>query len=163
MRLPGRVHAFGSHTVESPGILVGSLAKFSPRVQVGQNQFNRGYLEFGMNIDWDAASVVSYGAGPICVESHLHGIAVAGQVLVDGVVQDLVDTVVESALIWVSDIHARTLANGLESLKFIDLRGIVNFSGLCVLGGPFGRRDFFHRFDAFFGGVRSPVESSENK
>ena len=42
----------------------------------------------------------------------------AGEVFVDGVVQDLRDAVVERALVGAADIHAGLFPDGLEALEF---------------------------------------------
>ena len=44
-------------------------------------------------------------------------VGVAGQRLVDGVVDDLVDQVVQAALAGRADVHARPLAYRLEALE----------------------------------------------
>ncbi len=50
----------------------------------------------------------------------------AGQRLVDGVVDDLVDHVVQArAVVGVADIHARPLANGIQALQNLDGIGAV--------------------------------------
>jgi hypothetical protein len=51
---------------------------------------------------------------------------VAREVLVDGVVDDLVHEVVQArAVIGVADVHARSLANTFEPLEHADRSGIV--------------------------------------
>ena len=68
----------------------------------------------------------------LSVTDHLGG--VAGQRLVDGVVDDLVDHVVQAgAVIGVADIHARPLAHGVEALEDLDRFGAV--IGGDVAGG----------------------------
>ena len=48
-------------------------------------------------------------------------VAVAGERLVDGVVDDLVDEVVQTARAGRADVHAGALANRFESLEHLDL------------------------------------------
>ena len=48
-----------------------------------------------------------------------------GEVLVDGVVENLEDTVVQAALVRIPDVHSGALANRLQPLEFIDLFGAV--------------------------------------
>jgi hypothetical protein len=52
-------------------------------------------------------------------------VAVAREGLVHGVVDDLGDQVVQAALTGGADVHARTLADGLEALEHGDRRGVV--------------------------------------
>ena len=52
---------------------------------------------------------------------HLAALRVAGQHLVDGVVDDLVDHVVQArTVVGVADVHARTLAHRVEPLQHLD-------------------------------------------
>ena len=53
-------------------------------------------------------------------------VGVAGKRLVDGVVDDLVDHVMEArAVVGVADIHARALAHGVEALEDLDRFGAI--------------------------------------
>src|SRR3546814_5380818 len=54
------------------------------------------FASLGMDVDRDAAAVVADGDRAVAVQHHRHGIAVAGQRLVDGVVHHLVDHVVQA-------------------------------------------------------------------
>lgn len=52
----------------------------------------------------------------------------AGEMLVDGVIENLVNTMMEAAFIGVADVHPRPLAHRLESLEFVDLGGVIRLS-----------------------------------
>ena len=71
----------------------------------------------------------------LSVTTHLRG--VAGQRLVDGVVDDLVDHVVEAgAVIGVADIHARPLAHRVEALEDLDrIRVVIGGDGRTLASG----------------------------
>ena len=58
---------------------------------------------------------------PSAQDRHLDVVAVAGERLVDGVVDDLVDQVVQSARTGRADVHAGPLANRFESLENLDV------------------------------------------
>ncbi len=51
--------------------------------------------------------------------------AVAGEMLVDRVVEHLENAVVQTAFIGVADIHAGPFPDRFETLQFVDLRGVV--------------------------------------
>ncbi len=68
-------------------------------------------------------------------------LAVAGEVLVDGVVHDLENTVVQAALIGVADIHSGPFAHGLKAFEFLDLIGTIRLVGGDV-GGAVEVGDF---------------------
>ncbi len=59
------------------------------------------------------------------MDGDLDAFAVAGQVLVDRVVQHLEDAVVQPALVGVADVHAGALPDRLEALQLVDLGGVV--------------------------------------
>ena len=56
-------------------------------------------------------------------------VAVAGHGLVDGVVDDLVDQVVQPADTGGADVHAGALADGFEPLEDRDRTGVVGVGG----------------------------------
>ena len=62
--------------------------------------------------------------------------AMAREGFVDRVVYNLEDTVVETALVRVADIHVGTLANTFQTFEFLDFRRVVDvvFGGI---GGGF--------------------------
>jgi len=55
--------------------------------------------------------------------------AVAGERLVDRVVDDLPDQVVEAAVVGRSDVHAGTPANRLKAFEDLDLLGCIGYVG----------------------------------
>ena len=130
------VDALGADAVETARVLVGTLAELAAGVEVGQDEFEGRDLELGMDLDRDAAAVVADGDGSVGVNGHLDPRAVAGQMLVDGVVEHLEDAVVETALIGIADVHPGALADRLESLKLVDLGGSVLLTtrGVLLLG-----------------------------
>ena len=83
-----------------------------------------------MDIGRDATAVVLDGHRVVVVDDDVDPIAVAREVLVDRVVDDLVDEVVQAgAVIGVPDVHARALADTLEPLQDGDGSAIVGVSG----------------------------------
>ena len=61
-------------------------------------------------------------------------LGVAGERLVDGVVDDLVDHVVQAgAVVGVADIHARPLAHGVEAAQHLDGIGAIGFGSRRVI------------------------------
>ena len=78
-----------------------------------------------MHVDRDAAAVVDDRDGVVFLDGHVDVVAIARERLVDGVVDDFVDEVVQAALRRRADVHARTLADGLEAFENLDLVGTV--------------------------------------
>ena len=67
------------------------------------------------------------------MDRHLDLRAVAGEVLVDGVIENFKNAVVKAAFIGIADIHSGSFADGLKTLQFVDLACIV-----FLVGADFG-------------------------
>ncbi len=106
--------------------LVGVLVEFSAGMELGHDDLGGRDAFALMDVGRNAAAVVAHGAGAVGIERDGHFFGVAGQRFVDGVVDDLVDHVVQArAVIGVADIHARPLAHGIEALEHLDRFGVV--------------------------------------
>ena len=81
---------------KAAGVFVGALPELAARVQVGQHQLHRRHLPLRMHVHRDAAPVVADGDRAIHVDRDFDLVAIAGQVLVNGVVQHLEDAVVQT-------------------------------------------------------------------
>ena len=84
-----------------------------------------GIFSIGVLVDRDAAAVVDDPHAAVGLQRHLDVGGVAGECLVDGVVDDLVDQVVQAALTGGADVHAGTLADRLQALEELDVAGVV--------------------------------------
>ena len=74
-----------------------------------------------MFVDWNTTTIVLNSDRLILVDSHLNMGAVARHCLVDGVVNGLVDEVMETFLTDVANVHGRTLAHCLKSFEDLDV------------------------------------------
>jgi len=100
------------------GEFVAALAIFAAGVQRGEHQLDAGHAVLRVDVDGDAAAVVADGDGAVDVDGDLDACEqIAGEMFVDGVVENLGNAVVEGALIGAADIHAGLLADGLEALR----------------------------------------------
>ena len=125
---PGRqrVDHRDADAVQAAGDLVGVLVEFSAGVELGHDDLGGRDAFALVDVGRDAAAVVAHGAGAVGIERDHHLLGEAGQRLVDGVVDDLVDHVVQAgAVVGVADIHARPLAHGVEALEDLDRFGVV--------------------------------------
>ena len=115
------VDALGANPVETARVLVGALPKLAAGMEVGQHQFKGRDAELGVDVDRDAAAVVTDRAGPVDVDDHVDLGAKSGEVFVNRVVEHLEDAVVEPAFVGGSDVHSRPLAHPGEPLELVDL------------------------------------------
>jgi len=115
--------------VESAGDLVGFVVELAAGVEDGHDDLDGGAIVLFVGVDRDPATVVGDRHGAVGVEGDLDPVTVAGEGLVDRVVDDLVDEVVEPAGVRRSDVHRRTFPDGLQAFQHLDLAGSV----VCVL------------------------------
>src|ERR1700722_862557 len=87
------VHALGADTVQASGKLVSSLSELAAGMEVGQHQFDGGHLKFRMRFNRNSAPIIADGNRAVDVDGHVDPGTKTGQMLVNGVVQDLEDTV----------------------------------------------------------------------
>ena len=112
--------------VEAAGNLVGVLVEFPAGVQLGHDHLGRRDALALVDVGGDAAAVVADGARAVGVQDHVDAAGVSRQRLVDGVVDHLIDHVVQArAVVGVADIHARPLAHGVQALEHLDGVGAV--------------------------------------
>ncbi len=113
-----RVHDRHAHAVQTTGDLVALAAELSARVQHREDDL-RGRLVgiFGVGVDGNPAAVVDHPAPAVGQERDVDARRETGQGLVHGVVDDLVDEVVQTRGTGRADVHAGALAHRLKTLQ----------------------------------------------
>ena len=107
--------------MQSAGHLVGVLVEFSAGVQLRHDDLGGGHPFALVDVGRNAAAIVAHGAGAVGIERDDDFLGKAGKRFVDGVVDDLVDHVMQArAVVGVADIHAGALAHGIEPLEHLD-------------------------------------------
>jgi hypothetical protein len=119
------VDALGADAVGAAGELVAALAVFAAGVERGHHELDAGQAAVLVDVDRDAAAVVADADGAVDVDRDVDLGAVAGEMLVDRVVEHLGNAVVQGAFIGAADIHARLLADRLEALELPEFIGVV--------------------------------------
>ena len=140
-----RIDHRDADAVQAAGNLVGILVEFSAGVQLGHDDLGGGHAFALVDVGGDAAAIVAHGAGAVGIERDHDFLGEAGQRFVDGVVDDLVDHVMQArAVVGVADIHARPLAHGIEPLEHLDrFRVIVGGCNRAGLANGFGHAKSF--------------------
>ena len=130
-----RVDDGNADAVQAAGDLVGVLVEFSAGMQLRHDDFGGGNAFALVDVDGNAAAIVAHGDRAVRIEDDLDRGRVTRQRFVDGVVDDLVHHVVQAAaIVGVADIHARPLANGIETLQHPDqFRAVFNRNRTVVV------------------------------
>ena len=120
-----RVDHRGADAVQATGHLVAAAAELAAGVQLGEHELDGADALGGVHVGGDAAPVVLDADRAVLHQGDVDGVGVAGQGLVDRVVDDLPDQVVQAALAGGADVHAGALADRLEPLEDGDRAGVV--------------------------------------
>ena len=114
--------------MQAAGNLVAAAAKLAAGVEDGENDLKRRHvLALGVLLDGDAAAVVDDGAGSVLIEGYVNLVAKAGKRLIDGVIDNLVDEVMQALGARRTDVHAGALADMLQTFENLDV--------LCAVAG----------------------------
>jgi hypothetical protein len=100
-------------------------------VQHREHDLDRGPLLGLHDVDRDAATVVDDADAAVAEQRDLDRVAVARERLVDGVVDDLVDQVVQATFAGGADVHARAFADRLEPFEDRDRTRVVSRTVGC--------------------------------
>ncbi|GAA4339850.1 hypothetical protein GCM10023178_53120 [Actinomadura luteofluorescens] len=131
----------GADAVQAAGGRVGHAAELAAGVQPRHDELDAGQARLRLQVDGDAAAVVAHLEGAVGVQRHADVGAVAGEGLVDAVVDDLPQAVREATAVGRPDVHAGSLAHGLQPLQHREVPGgvAVRVFG-CRFGGRGGQR-----------------------
>ena len=106
-------------------LVAAALAELAAGVQDGEHDLDGRLALLLHDRDGDAAAVVDDGDRVVGVDRDRDLAAEAGERLVDGVVDDLVDEVVQAHHAGRADVHAGALADRLEALEDGDVLCVV--------------------------------------
>jgi hypothetical protein len=125
-RLAQRIHHRDADAVQTAGDLVATaVAELAAGVQDRENDLDSRALLLLHDPHGDARAVVDDRDRVIGMERDVDPRCAAGQRLVHGVVDHLIDEVVQAAHAGGADVHAGPLANRLEPLEDRDVLGVV--------------------------------------
>ena len=117
----------GTDAVQTAGDLVSATAELTAGVEDGQNDRDRRNAQFLVDADRDASTVVADFDDVPGQDVHFNVCTEAGQSFVDGVVDDLIDQMVESAGTGRTDVHTGTHPDRFETFEDLDLLGTIVF------------------------------------
>ena len=106
-----------AHAMQTAGSAIGGIAELRAGVKLGEHHFHAGKLGFRFHVDGNAAAVVGDFDGTIGMQRHDNMVAGTGKGLIDGVVDDLPQTVHQTLAVGRADVHARTLAHRVQTFQ----------------------------------------------
>ena len=118
------VHDRDADAVETAGNLVAVVVELAARMEDGQHHFGRG-LPAGVLVDRNAAAVVDDRDRTVDVNRDVDLVAEASQGFVDGVVDDLVDEMVQTGRTGRPDVHRGPLPDRFEPFQDLDALGRI--------------------------------------
>ncbi len=104
---------------------VRSRTELAAGVELGEDDLDAAQTGLRLDVDGDAAGVVTHLDTVVGVQEYGDLLAVAAERLIHRVVDDLPEAVHESARVGRADVHAWTLANRLETLEHGEVAGGV--------------------------------------
>ena len=123
-----RIDDGDADAVEAARHLVGVLVEFAAGMELRHDDFGGRYTLALVDFDRNAATIVHDSDGAVGIETHIHGVAMAREGLIDGVIDNLIDHVMKArTVIGVADIHAWALSHGIEALQNLDCIGTIFF------------------------------------
>ena len=123
------VHHGDTHAVQTTGDRVAAAAKLTAGVQHGHDDLDGGFVLGGVLIHGNTATVILDAHRAIGLDGHVDFGGVTGERFVHGVINDLVDQVVQTALGGRADVHAGAFTNRLQAFQHGDV-GRTVFMGL---------------------------------
>jgi hypothetical protein len=119
-------------TVKSTGHGVTAAAELSPGVENSEDNLNRRLTLCGVNIDGNSSTIVNDTNSAVLQNGYLDVVAIPCEGFINGVIDDLIDQVVQSAGTGRTDIHSGTFAYGFETFENLNLACTV----AAVIYGP---------------------------
>jgi hypothetical protein len=120
------VHHRDTHAVQAAGDLVPLAPELAAGMEGGEHHLGgRDARILGVLVDGDAPAVVGHAAPAVLEQGDLDEVGMAGHGLVDGVVDHLVDQVVEARRAGGSDVHPGAFPDRFEALEDRDVLGVV--------------------------------------
>ena len=109
--------------MESATHLIGALIELTSGVEHSHDDFQCTLVHLLVFVDRDAASVILYCYGIIFVDSYFDVLAEPCHCLVDGVINRLIDKMMQAFLTDVTNIHCRAFANSLKTFEHLNVTG----------------------------------------
>ena len=111
--------------MQATGHLIGAFIELTSGMQHREHHFKSTFVLFFVHVHRYAAAVVDHGYGIIGIYSNFNMMGIARKSLVDRVVHHLIDKMVQTLGGNVAYVHRRTLADGFQPFKHLDITGAI--------------------------------------
>ena len=141
-----RVDDGSADAVQTAGDLVTAAAELAAGMQNGKDDRHRRKTCLAVDADRNTSAVIGDADDVAGLNHHVNLGAVTGKRLVDGVIDNLINQMVQTARSCGTDIHARTLSDSLQAFEHLNFVGavflfnlgnfdifFVSFDILCIL------------------------------
>ena len=119
------VHDGHADPVETAGDLVPGSTELAAGVEDRVHDLEGGLAGLLLDVDRDAAAVVGDSDLVVLVDPQVDAVTCAVHRLIDRVVEDLAHEVMQAPQVGRADVHARTAADGLQTLEDLDVGGAI--------------------------------------
>jgi hypothetical protein len=119
-------------SVKSAGDFIRTAAELSSGVQSSHYSFQGGFSGGWVDIYGDATTVVLNRDYTFGIQFDFYQVTKASHGLIDGVIENFVDQVMQTALVGAADVHTRADSNRFQSLKDLDIFRSVVGIGLLL-------------------------------
>ncbi len=125
------VDAAHAHAVETARNLVASFVELTAGVEHCQHHLEGALMLLLVHIHGDTTAVIYYGNGVVGVDCHVYMVGIAGEGLVDRVVDNLINQMMQTFGGNVSNIHGRAFSHRLEAFEHLNITGAIFFFYFC--------------------------------
>ena len=119
------IHHRTADPVQPSGHLVRPAAELPPGVQRSHHRLQPRLARGRVDVHWNPPPVIRNGNQPIPIQRQVDPGAETGHRLIHGVIQNLIDEVMQPPLVGAADIHTRPHPHRLQTLQHLDVFGRV--------------------------------------
>ena len=113
--------------MQTAGNLIRAFIKLTSGMKHRQNNLECRLVQLLMLVDWDTTTVVDNRNRVVLANDHLYMSGIPGKSLVNGVVNNLINQMMQSFWSRIANIHGRTFAHSFQALKHLDIAGTIVF------------------------------------
>ncbi len=115
----------GTHAMQTAGHLIAAGTEFAAGVKDSVHDLQRRLARLLLNVHGNTTAIVRDLDHIALFDDHLNGVTIAGQCLVDGIVNNFIHQMMQTGCGCRSDIHTRAHTDGLQTLQHLNFRCVI--------------------------------------